>query len=657
MYNRVIGAKIKDMDNHTLGGYNSIDAFVKAKLNRYSESKRDFAALFELMFSEGENIIFEESRGYRIAKTTYAQAKQDILRKAVTLKNMLGGVQPNSAVGIYMENSLEWIEIFWAVLRAGFRPLLMNMRLDDGTLEYALNTCEAAAVISDEREFSVRTIKASDVALADGEIDGGEFGTEIFVMSSGTSENVKICAYTAGEFYWQIKGSYSIIQKCAKIKEHYDGELKLLTFLPFYHIFGLVAVYIWFAFFSRTFVRLNDMQPSTITNTIKRHKVTHVFAVPLFWEKVYEQAVRTIKERGEDTYKKFEKGMRLSRKIGDAPLLGEKFSQLAFKEVRENMFGESVRFMITGGSYIKPEIMEFFNAIGYRLADGYGMTEIGITSLELSGSKKLLNSCSVGLPMDGIEYKINDSGELLVKGRAMARYIIENGEKKPNDGWFNTHDLAEFDGRCYRILGRRDDLIIAPNGENLNPNLIEQKLICPGVRGVCLIGAEEDSRTVPTLIVSVNKYISAERLEQIKSDTRQRLADSRLAGQIQRLFFTDESLLKGDEIKLNRVRISNEYKAKTLREVRPDESEELKEDDEISRNITRMFAVALGKPESEIGYTADFFLDEGGTSLDYLAIISQLRDEYKIPFPEGDSSLNSVKGLHLYIKEKLSNAD
>lgn len=645
------------MDKHTLGGYNTIDAFVEAKLNKYSNSKHDFEALFEQMFSEGQNTMFEESRGYRIIKTTYAQAKEDILFRARTLRELLKDETQNSVVGIYMENSLDWIEIFWAVIISGFRPLLMNMRLDDETLEYALKTCKAVAVISDEKEFSVRTVKCADIVAAESKIDAVEFGTEIFVMSSGTSANVKICAYTAEKFYWQIKGSYSMIQKCKQVKKHYEGELKLLTFLPFYHIFGLVAVYIWFAFFSRTFVRLNDMQPSTITNTIKRHKVTHVFAVPLFWEKVYEQALRTIKERGEDTYKKFEKGMKLSRAIGDFPVLGNKFSKLAFKEVRENMFGESIMFMITGGSYIGTETMEFFNAIGYRLADGYGMTEIGITSVELSGSKKLLNSCSVGLPMAGVEYKISPDGELLVRGKAMASYIIEDGEKQPNSDWFNTHDLASFDGKRYRILGRRDDLIIAPNGENLNPNLIEQKLICDGVRGACLIGADEGGKTIPALIVSVNKYISAQKLEAIKSDVRQRLADLRLAGQIQKVVFVEDSLLKGDEFKLNRIRITNEYNSGALTEVKPGRDSEQRMDDEISRNITRMFAVALNKPESEIGYTADFFLDEGGTSLDYLAIISQLRDEYKIPFPTGDSSLNSVKGLHTYIKDRLNNAD
>ena len=642
------------MDIHNLGGYNSIDAFVEAKLSRYSASKRDFSALFELMFSEGENVMFEESRGYRIAKTTYAQAKQDILRKAATLRALLGGAEHNSAVGIYMENSLDWIENFWAVLRAGFKPLLMNMRLDDGTLEYALKVCKAAAVISDGKEFSVRTVKASDIASADTEIDGGEFGTEIFVMSSGTSENVKICAYTAEEFYWQIKGSYSIIKKCAKVKEHYEGELKLLTFLPFYHIFGLVAVYIWFAFFSRTFVRLNDMQPSTITNTIKRHKVTHVFAVPLFWEKVYEQAVRTIKERGEDTYKKFEKGMRLSRKLGGASLLGEKFSKLAFKEVRENMFGESIKFMITGGSYISPEILEFFNAIGYRLADGYGMTEIGITSVELSADRRVLNTCSVGKPMTYAEYTINEKGELLVRGRVIAKYIIENGRKTVTDKtkWFNTHDLAECVDGKYRILGRADDLIVAANGENLNPNLVEPQLRIGGVNGVCLMTADK----TPTLVISVNRYIGAAQLKTLDGRVKDKLAKLQLTGQIGKIVYVSDKLLQGSEFKLNRKRIAADYMNHRLHVLDPGAPLSEEPEDELMARLRGLIAAALEKDITEVSPEADFFADLGATSLDYFAVIAKLQDEFELPFPQGEETLNTAKRMYDYIRKEQNNA-
>ena len=245
-----------------LGGFSSVNAFVEDKLRRYNMSDKSFRAVFSLMFSEENNILWEESRGYRISKTTYGQARSLTLHKASTLKAKLGELKPDAVIGIYMDNSLDWILTFWAILAIGCRPLLLNRRLDTETLEYALRVTNAAAVISDGQSFSVKTILSGELVEGANYMPA-DFGSEILVMSSGTSAHVKICAYTAEEFYNQIQGSYSIIKKCTKVKEHYEGELKLLTFLPFYHIFGLVAVYVWFAFFSRTFVRLNT--PSSAT--------------------------------------------------------------------------------------------------------------------------------------------------------------------------------------------------------------------------------------------------------------------------------------------------------------------------------------------------------------------------------------------------------
>ena len=634
-----------------LGGFTSVNAFVEDKLRRCNMSDKSFRALFSLMFSEESNILWEESRGYRISKTTYGEARAMALKKAGALKAQLGEVEPDAVVGICMENSLDWILTFWAVLAIGCRPLLLNLRLDPETLAYALRVTNAAAVVSDSQTFETRTILSSELDR-EASYMPADFGSEIMVMSSGTSTNVKICAYTAEEFYCQIQGSYSIIQKCTQVKRHYEGQLKLLAFLPFYHIFGLVAVYVWFALFSRTFVRLNDMQPQTVTNTIKRHKVTHIFAVPLFWETVYEQAMRTIRERGEDTVKKFEKGMRIMSKLGDSPL-ADRFSKLAFKEVRENMFGESVQFMITGGSCISEQVLTFFNAIGYRLANGYGMSEIGITSLELSSKRSLLDSASVGLPMMGIEYRINDKGELQVRGKAMAKEIIEDGERHGNSDWFNTHDLATFDGKCYRILGRQDDLIVASGGENLNPNLIEHRMELDGVRGVALVGAKENGKTVPTLLVSVNKYITAARLGGIEAQIKEKLAALRLSGQIGRVFFTDDSLMTGNEFKLNRTRLAAALENGELSEVVPDRALVGRADDEIARKLTVMFSLALGRPEDEIGYDADFFADLGGSSLDYFSLIAGLRDEFGVSFTSGDMSRSTVRQLHDYIIERV----
>lgn len=637
------------MENLGLGRFQDIDSFVEDKLKRLDAAEGGFSDIFELMFSERENLMYEKSEGYRIKSTTYGEAYDDILRLAAALDQTLG-LPAGSTVGLSMENSLLWIEMFWAILLIGCKPLLMNLRLSRETLEQALRDCEAAAVISDGAEYSVKTVAADSVKLSSEPYSPKIFGEELLVMSSGTSDHVKICAFSADELRSEIHNSYSIIKECELVKRHYDGHIKQLCFLPFYHVFGLIAVYLWFGFFSRSFVQLNDMQPQTIVNTIKRHKVTHIFAVPLFWETVYDQAVKTIKNRGEKTYKKFLKGLKISRALSGVPAFGRAFSKKAFAEVRQNLFGDSIRFLITGGSAIRPEVMEFFNAIGYHLTDGYGMTEIGITSVELSDDSRVLNSCSVGRPLSGAEYKINESGELLVRGSVVAKYIIENGKKNVTDktAWFNTRDIAECDNGRYRILGRTDDLIVAPNGENLNPNLTEPQLRIDGTNGVCLVS----SGKTPVLLVSVNRYITAESLDTLDLRLKRRIEELNLKGQIGKIVYISDPLLKGDEFKLNRKRLAADLSAGSLSVVDPLALDDGGTQDALMLHLRQIVAAALDRDESEVAPQSDFFADLGGTSLDYFAMTAKLQEDFSLPFPQsGGKTLSTVQELYDYIRD------
>ena len=541
-----------------LGQHKTIKDFVQSKLRAFEEQGLSMETLFSLMFQEKENIMYERSAGYRVESFSYGEVEKRIKARALSLSKLLSDVAPGSVIGLSMDNSLSWIECFWAIILCGFRPLLINLRLSDEPVEGAIRDCDVQAVVSDGRTYSVRTILCDEIEPVEEPFTPGEFGKEIIVMTSGTSRHVKLCAYSAEELFYQIKGSYGIIRECDTVKRHYQDRLKLLTFLPFYHVFGLVAVYIWFSFFSRTFVELKDMKPDTITGTVRRHHVTHLFAVPLFWETVYTQARKTIRLRGEETERKFEKAMALRDKLGDSAL-GALFTRAAFKEVRENLFGDSIRFMITGGSSISKETMRFFNNIGYHLADGYGMSEIGITSLELSKKPSILNAGYIGKPMDGVEYRINDDGELEVKGKAIACYIIEDGEKKIiNTDFFNTHDLAVCENGHYKILGRKDDLIVGISGENLNPNLIEPQLKLKDVNEVCLIGADDGANIVPTLVVSVNRFISEEKLTALDHSLKKKLEEMRLNSEIKRILYVSDSLIVGDEFKLNRLRLKQQ---------------------------------------------------------------------------------------------------
>ncbi|MBQ3266086.1 MAG: AMP-binding protein [Ruminococcus sp.] len=636
-----------------LGKYKSIKDYVESKLREFESRGLTMSVLFSLMFQEKDNIMYERSRGYRIETFTYGEVEDRILSRSLSLQKLLSDIPSGSVVGLSMENSLDWIENFWAILLCGFTPLLINLRLSQEMVEGAIRDSQCKAVVSDKRTYSVKTVMNSDIRYIDSRMKPDVFGEEILVMTSGTSRHVKLCAYSAQELFYQIKGSYGIIRECDLIKRHYQDRLKLLTFLPFYHAFGLVAVYIWFSFFSRTFVELKDLMPDTITGTVRRHHVTHIFAVPLFWETVYEQAMKTIRLRGEETERKFKKAMELRYKLGDS-VLGELFSKLAFREVRENLFGDSIRFMITGGSSISTDAMRFFNGIGYHIADGYGMSEIGITSVELSKKPSILNACFIGKPMDGMEYRINADGELEVKGRAIARYIIEDGERRIiNTGFFQTHDLAVCENGHYKILGRKDDLVIGYSGENLNPNLIEPALKLENVNEVCLIGAREGSQVVPTLVLSVNRYISAEKLEALDRAVKKKLEEMHLSSEIRKLLYVSDRLIVDDEYKLNRIRLRQQLEDNRFTEIHPIGADEGLQD-ELAQRIREFFAAALSLKTGDISDKADFFLDLGGSSLDYFGMISALEGEFSVKIPvEQSSSLSTVAAFHAFLSERL----
>ena len=634
-----------------LGQHKTIKDFVRSKLRAFEEQGLSMETLFSLMFQEKENIMYERSAGYRIESFSYGEVEKRIKARALSLSKLLSDVAPGSVIGLSMDNSLSWIECFWAILLCGFRPLLINLRLSQEPVEGAIRDCDVQAVVSDGRTYPVRTILCDEIDPLEKPFTPGEFGKEIIVMTSGTSRHVKLCAYSAEELFYQIKGSYSIIRECDTVKRHYQDRLKLLTFLPFYHVFGLVAVYIWFSFFSRTFVELKDMKPDTITGTVRRHHVTHLFAVPLFWETVYTQARKTIRLRGEETERKFEKAMALRDKLGDSAL-GALFTRAAFKEVRENLFGDSIRFMITGGSSISKETMRFFNSIGYHLADGYGMSEIGITSLELSKKPSILNAGYIGKPMDGVEYRINDDGELEVKGKAIACYIIEDGEKKIiNTDFFNTHDLAVCENGHYKILGRKDDLIVGISGENLNPNLIEPQLKLKDVNEVCLIGALDGVNAVPTLVVSVNRFISEEKLTALDHSLKKQLEEMRLNSEIKRILYVSDRLIVGDEFKLNRLRLKQQLEENGFHEVKPLGKDEGLQG-ALAKRLREFFAAALDRSAEDIADGADFFLDLGGTSLDYFGMIAAMETEFSVKILT-EQNLSTVAAFHRYLSEIL----
>ena len=642
-----------------IGKYNTIKQFIRYKLGTLNEAEQSFKGLFPLMFSEPGNTFFEKNVGGKIVKMTYGEAKEEVLRRTKAVRELLKGAPEDSAVGFYMQNSAEWLIDFWAILAAGFSPVLLNLRLEDGSLEDALRSSEAVAVISEGKRFSIRTITEEELVELTAKLasEGAEeassdrpFGTHFYIMTSGTSSRGRLCAYSAPGVFEILRNSRKILIDNHFMQRHYKGELKHLCFLPFYHSFGMIAVYLWFGFYARTFVHLPDMKPETILTTVRLHEVTHIFAVPLFWNKVYEAAMRTIKSQGEETAARFEKGMGLMDRVADKPALSRFLSKKLFGQVRENLFGESIAILISGGGNQRTDVLRFFNHIGYYMTEGYGMSEIGITSVELSDKPSLLMTGSVGKPFESLSYEVRD-GRLLVRGTSMADYVITGGVRRDIDGekWFETGDLVDVKDGHYYILGREDDLIPAENGENLNPNMIEEKVVVPGTDQACLVSVRENDHVKPVLILKLTPF-TAKDLDAVREAAYARLKELKLSEAIERVVLTEDELIQGNEFKLNRKRISRDLQAGKLHEAGSLSDGEIPEDD-LFLHVRELYAEALDKEPEDVGFLTDFFLEEGGSSLDFLTLLSTVQRDYGITLPVTETETAfSLRDVYEYLK-------
>jgi len=637
------------LDN--IGPFSTIDEYVKHKLAKYTKEEKNLETLFRYMFDESDNVMAELSDGYRIKKITYGQFRERIVSIAPTLERELRDVPKGSLVGLYMANSPEWIELFWATLMCGYDVLIMNTRLFDEVLEKSISDYAVKAVISDRKIFSVKTLIAAEVAVpSDLPPVTGPFGTHVIFMSSGTTENVKLCSYTGENFYYQICDSVNIIKNCPDIKRHYDGQIKQLVLLPLCHVFGFIAVYLWFAFFSRSFVFPKDLNPTTIQNTVKKHKVTHIFAVPMVWEAVHKAALGKIKGRGKGTYRKFRMMHAIASRTGG---FGTWLAKRSFGELRDGLFGDSIQFLISGGSHIKTETLKFFNGIGYHMANGYGMTEIGITSVEKSKSKKILNSGSIGAPFGETEYRVAEDGELLVCGKTMASRVMQNGIARETDYTvpFHTGDLVRCVKGRYYIDGRKDDLIVSESGENLNPVLAERAVSVPGIDRTCVFLAKSGE---VVLLANVSGCFSEEKLTAIWHALGDSISRAGLASEIKRIYFTNESLMAAGEFKPNRRRIARDFSSGKIRVIDPRKIKENLDEllSELENEVRKCFAEALGREDAEsIGVNDGFFTDLDGTSIDYFALLGLIKKRFGVELiTDGDQKPVTVKDICQFIK-------
>ena len=618
-------------------------------------SPMDFETLYNITF-QNEGVMTEENDGFHIQSCTYAQIKDRIEEMSCAIHNKLGAT--HDYIAIEMENCVDWIVTFWAVLRSGNKPYLVNCRHPESLANSVLNTLNIKYILGTKPsrlncEFiDVSTLKTKDRF-------NGDFENEIALSTSATSLKEVICFYTGYQLSSQILNVKSFIYKYPEITNSYDGTVKNLAFLPFYHIFGLIAVYFWFTFFGQTIVFLKNYSVDTILKTCKKHEVTHVFAVPLLWHNIENAIMKKAAKGGDKKLNKLKKGIKLCTFIQNIfPHAGMHIAQKIMKDVTNELFGQSIRFCISGGSYVRQSALELINGIGYNIHNGYGMSEIGISSVDLRTKPKHKNLNSIGKPFSSVEYKINDDGMLMVKGTSICHKLWINGEEQPMDTWFNTGDnMVEKDGYYY-IKGRVGDMIIGENGENINPDVIEQNFSLPEAETFSVLGMDVDGKKTVAMIVQLSKYMSASKRNALLDKIIETNKLLPLTSRVQKIYCTTDAICSANAVKVSRTYIkkalnNGDIKLSDYKKDADASTDDTVYTQEMLDTVKGIVAKILDINADDIDINAHIMLDLGADSMQYFSMLTALSEEFSISNPEKGVMYYTVHEFCQYIERHI----
>lgn len=629
---------------------------VKHKIGLLNQSDRSFSALYRIGFEKPNFVMAETSSSFGgIRRYTYGEAGELIGRLAAGLRKQ--GFS-DRYIALYGDNAPSWLFLFWAVLRSGNKPFMVNLRQPFSFNQSMIDTLDCACIVTNGVcEGYRQPVWTYDALLTEGEhadLPAPDcFADEIALCTSGTTLQEKICFYTGKEFSALLQTTEEIIRRNKTVKRPYHGGVKMLVVLPLYHIFGLEATYFWFSFFGCSFVFPESMNPEILLRTIREHEVTHILCVPALWHTVEKLVRREVAKRGEKTRRKFEKGLNLSLKLQSVfPFTEQRIPAKLFREVRESLFGESVHFCISGGSAIRRSALELMNGIGYPLFNGYGMTEIGIASANFARrAVERLNS-SFGTPFSCVRFRIDERKHLLVSGKSVCRRMLVNGRYVQMDEWFDTGDITETDekGR-YVLCGRASDVVLGDGGENLNPELAEQCFTLSSAKNFCVLGDERKEHL--ELICQVSPDMVSVQKEKLDKDLKEGLSKLPLTYRISHIYYTTDPIMDETDIKVSRSKLRSKIQNGEVRltedmpasEQTPGNGEE----SDIAAILRGLFSEILDVPPESIDPNAHFMNDLGASSLEYIMLVSRIQERFdvNVAFEEGqfDYSLNAFAKL------------
>ncbi len=443
---------------------------------------------------------FKENLGkkdQKIVKKTYKEVKEEVEALGSSLLNF--GLE-GKKIALIGNNRYEWCESYFAVTTSNMVVVPLDKALPNGEIKSLIERSKADAVIYENKYSEVfEEIKGSgnsslkfyiNMDLKNDEngilsfrklIDDGKkliknkkskyqkikidnTKMSVLIFTSGTTNTAK------GVMLSQ-KNITSNIASMARMSKMYDNDV-LLSFLPLHHTFECTITFLYGWYSGATVAFCDGLK--YIAKNLEEYKISVFVAVPLVLETIYKKIQKGIRDQGK------EKLVNMMSKLANFLLIFHiDIRRKVFKSVLDQL-GGNLRIAYFGAASMDKKVIEGYNNFGIDTVQGYGLTET--SPLIAAETDKEHCPGSVGMAPFNVQLKLEDVdengvGEIVAKGPNIMLGYYENPEATAavmKDGWFHTGDLGRFnkDGYLF-IAGRKKEVIVLKNGENVFPSDIE----------------------------------------------------------------------------------------------------------------------------------------------------------------------------------------
>ena len=466
----------------------------------YYEHKKlkSFKELLELNYKKNEKaiaFIFKNTKKENINKT-YGDFYHDV----TIMSNYFSNNYKGKHIALIGENSYNYLVLFFSIIISQNIAVVIDKDLDEQKINELLKKSDSKIIYYSPdytdidnitkkyKSFSINdieeTINENKYEFKDNKIKNKE---RVIFFTSGTTGSSKGVMLSEKNILSDIYGACSLFKPNGLV----------FSCLPFHHAFGLITSVLK-PFYYGVPVFLNHSLKNIVPE-MKEVQPNTMFVVPVFIENFYKQIWKNARNSKKD--KILKTMIRLSNSLLK---IGIDLRKYFFRSICES-FGGNLEYIICGGAYLDKKYVKWFRSIGIEILNGYGITEC--SPVLAVNRNEYYKDGSVGQIVRDADIKI-ENNEILVKGDIvmLGYYKDEASTKKVmQNGYFNTGDFGYLDKDNFLfITGRKKNLIILSNGENISPEAIEEKLSKD--KGVCEVIVYESNNKLIASIYPNEEY-------------------------------------------------------------------------------------------------------------------------------------------------------